>query len=192
MQLLELRHSDDSVSGDRFAARYGVDVLAMEELRRELEQTRARAAAAEDGQRQAQARVASLTTALEDARRRSGKQWVATDRTNADPALSSSPASWARAALKLDSPELEGRSGREPQPEPEPEPQPSLEPEMQLLLRSVDKDMPLPLQELCRRLVAGELSLEQAKVCTLRYRPLDPLPTCGPHTRTVSLFLCHW
>lgn len=168
MQLLELRHSDDSVSGDRFAARYGVDVLAMEELRRELEQTRARAAAAEDGQRQAQARVASLTTALEDARRRSGKQWVATDRTNADPALSSSPASWARAALKLDSPELDGRSRREPQPEPEPEPQPSLEPEMQLLLRSVDKDMPLPLQELCRRLVAGELSLEQAKVCTLR------------------------
>lgn len=175
MQLLELRHSGDSVSGDRFAVRCGADVLAMEELRRELEQTRARAAAAEDGQRQAQARVASLTKALEDTRRRFGKQWVASDRTNADPAPSSSPASWARAALKLGSPELQGRTGREP--EPEPEPQPSLEPEMQLLLRSLDEDMPLPMQELCRRLVAGDLSLEEAKVCTRRWLALYPLRT---------------
>ena len=140
----------------------------MEEMRRELEETRARAAAAEDGQRKAQARAASLTKALEDARRRSSKQWFAFDRTNGDQKASSSPAGWARAALTLDSPELDGRSEREPRPESESETKPEIDTEAALDLCSGDKDVPPPLQELCRRLAAGELSTEEAKVRVLR------------------------
>ena len=173
-ELRELRQSDDSVCGDRFSIHSGVDALAMEELRRELEETRARAAAAEDGQRAAQARVASLTKALEDARRRPGKQWVGFDRTNADQAMISSPASWARAALKLDSPEVEGRLGRDRRPEPESEEEkPEVDPQAALVLRSDVEDVPPPLQELCRRLAAGELSAEEAKVRVLRSHSLS-------------------
>lgn len=163
-ELRELRQSDGSMGSDDFAGRSGVDALAVDEMRRELEQTRARAAAAEDGQRKAQARVASLTKALEDARRRSGRGWAATDRTNADPVPSTSPASWARAALKLDSPELEGRHAL---PEPEPETVAEPEPIVELLSKSGSEDMPPQLQELRRRLNAGELCEEEAMVRAL-------------------------
>jgi hypothetical protein len=162
LELRELHSADGSIGGGASAMqRGGMDALAMEEMMRELEQTRARATAAEAAQRKAQARVASLTKVLEETRQRNGSGWAApaADGSSTGLSASSSPPVWARAALQLQEPDREGR-GEELEPEPE------SEPERQS--GRGDGELPAALIELRRRLEAGELNPEEAKVVRMR------------------------